>query len=141
MKFTKLGLLVAGLFLSSAILAGNTLRSSSISLGGGTVKPGETLSISTDQFIGDAKYDVVCRIKDTNNAKNHAYIRFSYWANYEAQHNKMNGRDVSTQAKLDQVSNLLELSPVTRNTSIEITNLDKDDTIEVESCVATPSNW
>lgn len=138
MTRTKFTLVISGLILSTSIFAGNTLKNSSINLNvSGVIKPHETLTIATDKLLNDVGYDVVCKIKDPNNAKNPAYIKMTGTYYY----NEVNGWPCYDQAKLDQVNNTLVMGYISNYTPVTITNIDNDDTIEVENCVATPSTF
>lgn len=138
MAMKKVGLLCSALLLSSSVFAAN-LKTSLITIQGGVIKPRETFNLITDKLVPNVDYTLTCKIKDANNGKNAAYIKinsFSWWPSYD-----LNGEQFYGQVKLNQVDNTLTLSNVDTYSSVSITNLDNDDTVELVSCTATPSTY
>lgn len=138
MKLIKFFLVISiGLFTAFNSFA--NLKNSSISLGGGTVSPRETLTISLDKLVSVGSYNIVCQITDNNNDKNKVMMLFSV-ANSIAGV-QLNGRYIGAtpaQSKLNKTNTVVFPEIASRYGSLMFSNMDQDDSVKVESCVATP---
>ncbi|MBA2655348.1 MAG: hypothetical protein H0U71_09850 [Gammaproteobacteria bacterium] len=139
MKIKQVGLFLGTLLLTLSSYA--NLKSSSITLIGGTIKPHETLTIALTSLLPGVKYNVTAKINDANNKKNKVILKaeqvgeygYSWWGI------TLNGRYISgSQFMLNQVDNTVDFELSDCTTPITITNLDDADSVIV-TAVATPS--
>jgi hypothetical protein len=127
--------LLSSVFFLSATSFAET-KSSDIQLGGGSIAPRATLKLALDKLTPLVFYKAVCHITDANNLKNQAYMKFSLPVNVNKTPNMLE------QVKLTEIDNTVEIEWVTTmDKSIAFTNLDQEDTVVVDHCVATPMNW
>lgn len=126
-------LFIGMLVLSTSSFAGNMLKSSNISLIGGTISPRESLKISTDKLMPEVIYSVICKINDPNNQKNKVILTTNTSNPY------VNGKWVGSQFVLTQVDNIIRFDGIYFDFPIVLTNTDQSDSVTVSDCIATPS--
>lgn len=137
MKLIKSAIILGMLAISATGFA--KLKDANITLNGGPINPGQTLTIPTDKLVQSGIYSVMCTVSDPNNAKNPVIL--SVVAPWGMTNIYLNGNlkgQMSAQFKLPQVTNSLMFSTVGQTASLAITNLDQNDTVTVNNCVATP---
>lgn len=151
MKLARISFLIALLTLTTASFAGN-LRSSNVTLPGGTINPRETLEITSDKLVPNGTYKLMCSITDSTNKTDPVLIQLNstptMYATGWGGSSKiiLNGTEVSSssnpsvQLKLTQISNSLEVTNLTTgwysSSLLSITNLDQDHPVTVSNCRA-----
>ena len=141
-------LLTALMGVGSAFADTKSLKSGGVTLTGGKIAPASELVMPLTTLMKLIKYTIQCKITDSNNAANQVVIGLSGdlipgCASSSLGSISMNGTFVDinqAQVTLPGVNTMIEMTPVSAGCiqSIVFTNADQDDTISVDSCVATP---
>jgi hypothetical protein len=138
MYLKKIGLTIISFLVCTSVLAANNLKSPIINLPGGIIKPNETFTLASEQLADNIVYTITCKISDPNNNKNRVILKVDrkWYIN-------LNGNPVpGPQFQLTSVENTVKFSNAMKGFSgFDITNLDHDDPVTIESCSATPSVW
>lgn len=126
--------------LGSLLLSGSVLAATgAVELDGGSAKYRELVNINMDKLASDTSYYLECRIvSDRFSGKGHSEIHVYSHGDL---HVNVNGVDTATTdgaAELKFPLNSLIASGVKNTSVIKVRNLDRYDTITVQSCVATP---
>lgn len=131
------------IFLAIFLMTGScfaNLKSSNITLTGGTINPHETLSISLSPLMPDVAYKVIAKITDPNNKKNKVILKAGQDSGYGFSYDNItvNGTWISgSQFSLNQIENTVEFTNLFGIDPITITNLDDTDSVTV-TAIATP---
>lgn len=147
MKLARFGILITLLTLTAASFAG-TLKSSNVSIPGGTINPRESLELASDSLVPYSVYNVMCDIADPTNKTDPTTIQLkAYFENGSGSNSSVSlngnqysfGSGHSLQLKLPQTANtfaISNISPYGDGSILTIYNLDQKHAITVSNCRA-----
>mgnify|MGYP000494055135 CR=1 FL=1 len=126
--------------LASMPFAAFAARSSSVALDGGSALPGQTVTINGDKLYENVFYNVRCVLRmKSNSGETSSHIQIKQ-RNGSAQINVNyypvgeNGQSIIT----PNTDNDLYITGFKDYGSLEVRNLDRDNTLTVSDCIATP---
>lgn len=111
------------------------------------VAPTQTYKLSMQKLAQNGIYNVYCTIVDGNNSANKAILAFSADGVSGANGDYyLNGQSIgpivlNIQYTLPQANNSFKATKIYQwNNSLNFTNLDQTDSVELDNCIATPAN-
>lgn len=137
MKFSKM---ICFALLASMPVAALATRASSIPLAGGSALPGQIVSISGDGLYESTFYNLRCIVRmQSKSGEKSSHIRVEAHSTGSVEVNS-DSLSEYRQARIDvNENNYLDVHEFRDFTDVEIVNLDRDNSLTVSDCVATPS--